>query len=112
MERVALAVTLVTLGLPLAVFGWVVSRQRVDLVFGDYTRETTTTAAWAAAHERVGRGFRRLGALLVGAAPVVFVVGLPAGGWVFGGAMVVLGVGVYVAAMRGLAEVERGQRAP
>ena len=104
-----MALTLVLMGIPLWIFGWAVARRRFDLVFGDYTAETTTASAWTAAHEGAGRNFQRLGALLSGSGPVVLLAGFPAGIWIFGSLMAVLVVGVYIVATRALTHVERGQ---
>ncbi len=108
-ERIALALTLVLIGLPLWVFGWAVARRRFDLVFADLTAETTVASAWDRAHHDAGRNFKRLGALLLCSAPVVFLVGFPLAGWLFGAMMAVLVVGVWVVAIRALGQVEQGQ---
>ncbi len=110
MERFVLALVLVVIGLPLVVFGVAVARQRFDLVFGDYTAETTSPSAWRSAHALAGRWFRRLGLLLVGTAPVVALVGDPVGGWIFGGAMAALVLGIVVVVVVALGRVEAGQR--
>lgn len=107
-----LALMLVLIGVPLWIFGWAVAGRKLDLVFGDFTAETTAGTAWHTAHERAGRGFQRLGALLSSAGPVVFLVGFRLGGWMFGVLMAVLVVGVYVIAVRALGLVERGQLPP
>jgi len=109
-ERFTLALVLIASGLPLAMFGGAVARRRFDLVFGDYTAETTAPSAWHSAHALAGTGFRRLGVVLVGAGPVVYLVGFPIGGWIFGAAMAALVVGVVVVAVRALGLVEAGQR--
>ena len=109
MESSLLALLLVLFGLPLWVFGWAVARRKLNLVFGDFTADTTTTPAWNKAHEVAGRDFRRLGVLLTCSAPVVLLVGLPVGGWLFGLLMAVLVVGSYVLAIRALGHVEQGQ---
>ncbi len=110
MERFTLALVLVVTGLPLVLFGGAVARRRLDLVFGDYTAETTAPSAWQSAHAMAGTGFRRIGALLVCAAPAVYLGGFPVGGWIFGVAMAVLVIGVVVVAVRALGCVEAGQR--
>ncbi len=104
-----LALTLVLMGVPLWIFGWAVTRRKFDLVFGDFTADTTLVSAWDNAHEGAGRDFQRLGALLTCSGPVVFLVGVPAGGWLFGALMVVLVVGIFVVAVRALGQVQSGQ---
>lgn len=109
MERFVLALTPVLMGIPLWVFGWAVGRRRFDLVFGDFTAETTVPSAWSSAHDGAGRDFRRLGMLLSCSGPVVFLVGFPIGGWLFGVLMVILVVGIYVGTVRALGQVQQGQ---
>jgi hypothetical protein len=109
MERFVLASALVLIGTPLWIFGWAVARRRFDLVFGDFSAETTVVAAWDNAHQDAGRDFQRLGGLLTCSGPVVFLVGFPVGGWLFGALMVLLVVGVCLIALRALSQVQDGQ---
>jgi len=108
-ESVALAVVVLVMGGALLGFGRAVGTRRIDLVFGDMTAETTVESGWKLAHEQAGRGFQRLGALLVCAAPFVVIGGVVLGGWVFGGAMVSLVVGVFVVAGRAYSLVADNQ---
>jgi hypothetical protein len=108
-ELVVSSIVLLSLGVPLILFGWAVAQRRFDLVFGDYTADTTDEAAWDSAHRRAGRRFRHVGILLTVAAPVALVFGFPVAGWVLAVCMVAVVVGVCVVSMQAFVHVERHQ---
>jgi hypothetical protein len=107
MERLAAAVTMLALGLGVAVVGILGVRHRIAYALGGWTREAATPESWRQAHHTIGVWLVAAGAVACASGVVALVV--PSGSI---GAAVVVGsiimlVPTTVGLVRGLGRLER-----
>ena len=105
-EQVAAAATMGVLGLAVLGVGVAARRERLQLVLGGWTRDSASSASWAAAHVTIGTSLAVAGAVALASAGAVLIAPATwAGPLVVAGSVVLLAA-VVVGVVRGTGRLE------